>query len=298
MHPAPLPSRTQHFRRPGLLQLGLLSTAAGIGLAASAGAAGARDVHFARIATLPVYLNLPADAAPATQTVAEILTATPDGMTLAYTYSPGERIGFIDITDPASPAPAGDVALTGEPTSITVMGAHALAAVNTSESYVAPSGHLAVIDVAAHGVVATCDVGGQPDSIAASPDGAYLAVVIENERDEKLNDGVIPQLPAGGLAIFDLDENGAPTNCDTARMVDMTGLAEVAPDDPEPEFVDINTNNIAVVTLQENNHLALVDLATGEVTAHFSAGTVVVLRVVAPFALDGDDHGSQTSRRA
>ena len=32
------------------------------------------------------------------------------------------------------------------------------------------------------------------------------------------------------------------------------------PSDPEPEFVDINRRNEAVVTLQENNHLAIVDL--------------------------------------
>jgi hypothetical protein len=37
-----------------------------------------------------------------------------------------------------------------------------------------------------------CDLGGQPDSVAASPDGRYLAVAIENERDEDLDDGVIP----------------------------------------------------------------------------------------------------------
>ena len=29
----------------------------------------------------------------------------------------------------------------------------------------------------------TIDLGGQPDSIAVSPDGKYAAVVIENERD-------------------------------------------------------------------------------------------------------------------
>ena len=87
----------------------------------------------------------------------------------------------------------------------------------------------------------------------------------------EVNDGVIPQLPAGHLAIFELDGDGRPTNCDTVRLVDLTGLAEIAPDDPGPEFVAVNSDNIVVVTLQENNHIALVDLATGTVTAHFAA---------------------------
>jgi hypothetical protein len=33
--------------------------------------------------------------------------------------------------------------------------------------------------------------------VAAAKDGSYLAIAIENERDEKLNDGKIPQMPAG-----------------------------------------------------------------------------------------------------
>ena len=45
---------------------------------------------------------------------------------------------------------------------------------------------------------------GQPDSVAISPDEKYAAIVIENERDEDVNDGLIPQLPAGTLQILEL----------------------------------------------------------------------------------------------
>ena len=226
-----------------------------------------------RIATMAVYRSLPEGTAPETETAAEIVAAMPDGMTLVFSDSPGERVGFVDISDPALPAPAGSVAIEGEPTAVATAAGTVFAGVNTSGSFVEPSGHVAVIDAGSREIVARCDIGGQPDSLAVSPDGRFLAVVVENERDEDLNDGVIPQLPPGSLAVFDL-EDGRPANCDSARMVDLTGLADVAPSDPEPEFVDINADNIAVVTLQENNHLALVDLASGSVTGHFSAGTV------------------------
>lgn len=230
--------------------------------------------YFERLATWPAFLNLPEGTDPASETAVEIVTATPDGLTLVYTDSPGERVGFVDITDPAAPAGTGVVALGGEPTSAVAAAGTILVGVNTSESYVEPSGHVAVIDNASREIVASCDVGGQPDSLAVSPDGGFLAIAVENERDEDLNDGVIPQLPAGHLAVFTLGADGRPTNCDTALIVDLTGLAEIAPEDPEPEFVSINAANQAAVTLQENNHIAIVDLASGEVVRHFPAGSV------------------------
>ena len=260
----------------------LLATTALVAWSAvpSAQAAG---TYFERVATLPVYATLPAGTDPKTETSAEIITASPDGMTLVFTDSPAERLGFVDIADPAAPKPAGSLAMQGEPTSATVVAGTVLAGVNTSKSKASPSGHVAVVDLASRSVAATCDVQGQPDSVAASPDGRFLVVAVENERDEELNDGALPQLPAGHVAIFDLGADGRPTNCDAARIVDLTGLAAVAPEDPEPEFVDVNAANIAAVTLQENNHVVLVDLASGKVTADFSAGAVDLEKI------DADD---------
>ena len=228
---------------------------------------------FNRVATFNVVDNLPADADPENETVAEIVAATADGATLVYTDSPGERVGLIDVTDPKAPTAAGVVALGGEPTSVVIAGGMALVGVVTSESFADPSGHLAIVDLATKAVTATCDLGGQPDSLAKSPDGAFLAIAIENERDEEVNDGAIPQLPGGNLTVFSIGAGGA-VDCATKKVVDLTGIAAVAPEDPEVEFVDINANKEAVITLLENNHLAGVDLATGRVTANYTAGTV------------------------
>jgi hypothetical protein len=240
-------------------------------LAATALTPASADV-FNRVATFNVVDNLPAGADPKMSTVAEIVAATGDGMTLVYTDSPGQRIGLVDITDPKTPKAAGVVALGGEPTSVVVIGGKALVGVVTSESYTKPSGHLAIVDLASKAVETTCDLGGQPDSVALSPDKTFLAIAIENERDEEVNEGALPQLPAGNLTVFAL--NGAALDCASKKVVDLTGIAAVAPEDPEPEYVDINGDNLAVVTMQENNHIALVDLTTGKVTANFSAGSV------------------------
>ncbi len=254
------------------MRVQVVGAVAAIMAAGTAGTASAQ-MNFNRIASFPVAANLEAETDPATVTSSEIITATADGTMLVYSDSPLGAIGMIDITDPASPEPRGVVMMNGEPTSVVVVGGSALVGVNTSESYVAPSGRLDAIALDSGAVVATCDLGGQPDSVAVSSDGRLLAVAIENERDEDLNDGIIPQLPAGALVLVDLMETGAP-DCASLRTVDLTGLAEVAPEDPEPEFVDINGQGHVLVTLQENNHLVIVDGAAGEVVAHFSAGAV------------------------
>lgn len=228
---------------------------------------------FNRISTFEVVDNLPKDADRSKATVAEIVKATEDGKMLVYTDSPGERIGLVDISDPEAPKAAGVVALGGEPTSTVVGRGKALVGVVTSKTKTQPSGHLSVVDLATKAVTATCDLGGQPDSLALSDDGRFLAIAIENERDEEVNDGNLPQLPGGNLTIFSMGTDGAP-DCASKKVVELTGLAAIAPEDPEPEFVDINDRNEAVVTLQENNHIAIIDLATGKVLSDFPAGNV------------------------
>lgn len=229
--------------------------------------AGGNSKAFNRIATFPVFMNTDIN----TETVAEIVDVSQDGKTLVYTDGTTGKLGFVDIRQANKPRALGAIDVGGEPTSVAVAGDYALVAVNTSPSFIGPTGKLLVVNIHTQLVVATHNLAGQPDSIAVSPDGQYAAVVIENERDEDLGSGEPPQPPSGLLQIVDL--RGTPANW-VLRDVALSGLAELFPDDAEPEFVDINNKNIAVVTMQENNHIVLVDLPTGRVINHFSAGSV------------------------
>jgi hypothetical protein len=233
--------------------------------------------NFNRIATIPSCLQIDANCNTNTVTAAEIVAASKDGMTLIYTDSPGNQIGFVDIADADHPTTSGIVTMAGEPTSIAIKDGYALVGVNTSADFVNTSGELVIIDIATREIIRSISVGGQPDSVAVSPDGKYAAVVIENERDEDFGDGAPPQLPAGNLVIIDM--SAAQTDDWTSTTVDLTGIAALYPEDPEPEYVDINQNNIAVLTLQENNHIALVDLAQAKILNHFSAGSVDLTNV-------------------
>jgi len=263
----PVPPATGRFVRTAMVA-GLITVPALIGQTAHAAPASktvsaGKDVGFARLATVPVYLNSSEDQ----ETVAEISAVSTDGKTVISTDSPGERLGFIDITDPAHPKPTGTLALPGEPTSVAVYKNFALVVVNTSENFIDTSGVLQVVDLDTRTVVRTLPLGGQPDAIAVAPSGKYAVIAIENERDEDLNDGELPQKPAGFVQVVDLKKWAL-------TRIEMTGLAKVAPGDPEPEYVSINSRDEAVVTLQENNHIAIIDLAKKKVVKDFSAGQV------------------------
>jgi hypothetical protein len=248
-----------------------------VSLAAAEASKPNASMYFNRTATFAVCQQVGASCETAVETSPEIVTASEDGMTLIYSNSLMGEIGFVDITDVKAPKALGALVMGGEPTSVTVLGANALVAVNTSANFVTPSGKLAVVDIASRKVIAEIALQGQPDSIARSKDGKYIAIVIENERDETVNKGALPQLPAGNLVIVDVA--GAPSTWKT-RTVSLAGLEGMLYlTDPEPEYVDINDDNIAVVTLQENNHIALIDLASGKVTKHFSAGSVTLDKV-------------------
>ncbi|MGY1832675.1 hypothetical protein ACI8AA_19865 [Geodermatophilus sp. SYSU D01180] len=233
----------------------------------------------------------PASAAPATPAftelatfdvageVAEILSVTPDGRTVVYTGSASGGIGLVDIGRPDRPRQAGAVEVGGEPTSVAVTqdGRRALVVVDdTDGAFTSPAGRLVVVDLRTLAVVAEHELGGQPDSIALSPDGRYAAVAIENQRDEELEvDGVeggLPQAPGGWLAVVGLQGPPAGWTVDRVELAGLPGLAY--PTDPEPEFVDVNARNVAAVTLQENDAVALVDLRSRSVVGSFSAGTV------------------------
>ncbi|GFG52316.1 esterase-like activity of phytase family protein [Mycolicibacterium agri] len=234
-----------------------------------------------------MYLNA---QDPAEETVAEISTATPDGNTVIYTDAAAKRIGFLDIGDPAKPVGKGILSLAelghadDQPTSVAAIGDYVLVVVDTTGGdFPHPSGRVDVVRVADRTRVRSIDLAGQPDSIAISPDGAFAAIAMENQRDEEATppggeEGDLPQPPTGFVQLVDLA--GAPDRW-TARRVDFDVSAARAagldtPEDLEPEYVSINSRGQVAVTLQENNGFAIIDGRSGAVSKIFSAGSVSV----------------------
>lgn len=243
--------------------------------------------RYHRTATYPVYLNKPAEDPAGLETVAEISTVTPDGNTVIYTDAAAKRIGFLDITDPAKPIGKSTLSLAelghkdDQPTSVAAVNDHVLVVVDTTGGdFAHPSGRVDIVRISDRTRVHSIDLGGQPDSIAISPDGSFAAIAMENQRNEEFappgkEEGDLPQPPTGFVQLIDL--KGAPDTW-TPRKVDFdVDAARQAgldtPEDLEPEYVSINSRGQVAVTLQENNGIAVIDGRTGTVTKIFSAGS-------------------------
>ncbi|MEV0673622.1 esterase-like activity of phytase family protein [Mycobacterium sp. NPDC050441] len=243
--------------------------------------------RYHRTATYPVYLNKPAEDPAEQETVAEISTVTPDGNTVIYTDAAAKRIGFVDITDAAKPVGKGTLSLAelghndDQPTSVAAVNDHVLVVVDTTGGdFAHPSGRVDIVRTADRTRVHSIDLGGQPDSIAISPDGTFAAIAMENQRNEDFTPpgkekGDLPQPPTGFVQLIDL--NGAPNTWKPRRVdfdVDAARKAGLdTPEDLEPEYVSINSRGQVAVTLQENNGIAVIDGRTGVVLKIFSAGS-------------------------
>jgi hypothetical protein len=198
---------------------------------------------------------------------AEIASADPFGRLLVYTDSNGS-LGFLDIRPlpEAAPIELTPLPVDGEPTSVLITPDMRFVVAVVKGGSAGDRALVIRFQDALDGtpsVLRSIPLPGEPDSIAASHNGRHLAVAIENEAS--------PGVP-GLLAIIDADP---PTNPNTwrVRSVNLQGLAAVNPSDPEPEFIAVR-GNIAAVTLQENNHVVLVNLPAGAVIGHFAAGEV------------------------
>ncbi|MFO0034682.1 MAG: hypothetical protein ACK55S_05680, partial [Planctomycetota bacterium] len=102
-----------------------------------AGWSSAQDGNFNRIASFPTYWNNGERAK--SETVAEIIAASDDGMTLIYTDSPLKAVGRIDLRDPRNPRPLGVTDVGGAPTSVTVSGSRGSVAVRRAACLPDPS---------------------------------------------------------------------------------------------------------------------------------------------------------------
>jgi hypothetical protein len=130
-------------------------------------------------------------------------------------------------------------------------------------------------------------VGSLPDGVAFSPDGKFLVVANEGELSNtfmtdridpegsisliSINNGV-PAATANTLGFSDFNVGGSRRSELPADVRIGRPGASVA-QDLEPEYVTISADSqTAFVTLQENNAVAVVDLASGRISKIFALG--------------------------
>ena len=226
--------------------------------------------------------------------VAEIVAATPDGMTLVYTSADVGVLGMVDIAKPEQPVllPHVNVQLmgVGEPTSVAISpdGRFAVVAVRLGDDVAnARRGLVRVYDIrrpAAVKHVKDITVGIGPDSLALVGQGRTLraVVAIEDEETDAEGDATLDGQRPGRIDVVGLQDlyGGESTGVQSIELVRalQSTPGVVYPNDPQPEFVSIDARaQKAVVSLQENNAVALIDLShprRARLERVFSTGTV------------------------
>jgi DNA-binding beta-propeller fold protein YncE len=203
--------------------------------------------------------------------VAEIVAATPDGNTVIFTNAEEKKLGFVSLTNPTSPSLVGNVDLTalGEPTSVAITpnGQYAIVAILRDPQ----PGLLVFVNVNTRQIVGQVQLRGiGPDSIAIAPDGQRVVVAIEDQEDENNLPGQRP----GSVNIVKIDYASPVASRITNIPINLSGVRGVNyPTDPQPEYVAINPKgNLAAVSLQENNAIAIININNARVVRIFSTG--------------------------
>ena len=194
---------------------------------------------------------------------------------------------------------AGSLPLAADesPTSVAVHGALIATAVHTETDTGRP-GKVVFFD-ASGTRLGTVDVGDLPDMVAFSPDGRTVLVANEGEPADKAD-------PEGSVSIIDV--SGGAVDRFTVRHAgfstfDTDGLkaagvrlfpGKTIAQDAEPEYIAVAPDgDRAYVALQENNALAVVDIATAAVTAVVPLGTKD--HSVPGAGMDSDDKDGQVN---
>ncbi|MEL6470945.1 MAG: choice-of-anchor I family protein [Cyanobacteria bacterium J06623_4] len=228
-------------------------------------------------------------------TGSEIVTFD-DARNVLYIVSGGTVIEAVSISDPTNPTLVGSIDITSNGLSNEefASGANSIAynngliAVAVENTTQTNNGAVVIIDIAdfsqnnntaSSSNVKVLEVGSLPDMVTFTPDGTKVLVANEGEPDEGID-------PEGSISIVDLSAglanvtqadvatatftsfNGteAALRADGVRLFpDVAGSITVA-QDLEPEYIAVSPDGSkAFVTLQENNAIAIVDIATATV---------------------------------
>ena len=206
---------------------------------------------------------------------AEISTFDPDTERLfVVNNSASTAVDVVDLSDPASPSFITSLDMTtygGGVNSVAVSNGM-LAVANENDNKQAP-GVIAFFNTSDYAEVATVTVGALPDMVTFTPDGAYAIVANEGEPDD---DYLVD--PEGSISIIDMNSFAATTLGFTSFNADEADLEEdgfrvfgpnaTLAQDVEPEYVAVSDDSqTAYVTLQENNGVAIVNIATATITS-------------------------------
>ena len=214
---------------------------------------------------------------------AEISAFDATAKRLYVANSIGGKLDILNLTNPAAIASVASINISsyGGINSVYVRNGLVACAIENSS----PQQNGSVVFFDQNGVfLKQVTVGAMPDMITMSPDGRYVITANEGEPNAAYTTD-----PEGSVSVIDLQGGIAgltQANVTTATFTAYNSQAAVlraqgiriygglaaspstVAQDLEPEYVAVNANSqTAYITLQENNAVAVLDLATKQITA-------------------------------
>ena len=214
---------------------------------------------------------------------AEIIAFDRASNKLFVVNSGASTIDVLDMREPSEPSKLTTLNVADQDSASFTSGGANSVAVNNGLLAVAvaadnkqATGRIYLYDTNDNTFVAAFVAGALPDMVAFSTDGHYLLSANEGEPSSDYSNDpegsiTVVDLSAGVAAAVVRQASFAAFNASASDLIDagvrITGPGASVAMDLEPEYIAIgHDNRTAYITLQENNAMALLDLATATVT--------------------------------
>jgi len=191
-----------------------------------------------------------------------------------FVTGPNNRLDIADISNPASPIPLPSIDLSPYGAGVnSVAIKNGIVAVAMEASQITNNGSVVFFNT--NGVFQSqVTVGALPDMLTFTPDGNRVLVANEGEARGAID-------PNGSVSIIDLSTGVLNATVNTATFTRFNGQentlrnqgvrifpGQTVSQDVEPEYITVSDDGTtAWVSLQENNAVAVVDVANAQVTS-------------------------------
>ncbi|MBC7994693.1 MAG: choice-of-anchor I family protein [Rhizobacter sp.] len=215
-------------------------------------------------------------------------------------------VDVVNLADPANPVLISTIDVAALGAGVNSVAVHdGLVALAIQANPKTSPGLVAFYNASTLALVNSVAVGALPDMLTFTPDG--LRVLVANEGEPNSYGLVDSVDPEGSVSVITVNRGGVPTVATAgfsafngqeaalrAQGIRIFGPGASAAQDFEPEYITISADGrTAYVTLQENNAIATVDVATATVTSVRPLGFKD--HSVAGFGLDASDEDGGTN---